>query len=339
MDVRPHIAITMGDPAGIGPELCLRILEDASVLETCMPAIIGDAGVLERVAGMCRLRLPRRIVSLEDWMAAPAPGEPAIVDCAAIDGGDVTPGLVDAACGRATYAYIEAACRAALDGRAAAVATAPVHKEALHQAGIPYPGHTEIFTALTGSTRSCMMLLSDELIASFVTTHIGYAEVPQRLTTERILDVIELTAEVLPRVGNRPGPIAVCALNPHAGEGGLFGTGEEERLIIPAILAARAKGIPVEGPLPADSAFIPARRRATAAFVCMYHDQGHIPFKLLAFDRGVNVTLGLPIVRTSVDHGTAFDIAWTGRADPTSLGWAVRWAARLADSDDRRPGR
>ena len=194
-------------------------------------------------------------------------------------------------------------------------------------------GHTEIFAARTNAARSCMMQYSEEITCSFVTTHVGYAEVPRLLTRERILDVIELTAAALQRIRGRAPKLAVCGLNPHAGEHGLFGEREEERIIIPAIDAARARGIDVEGPLPADTAFITAKRRATDASVCMYHDQGHIPVKALAFDSAVNTTLGLPIIRTSVDHGTALDIAWQGRANPGSLFAAVSLACKLAGGE------
>src|SRR5678816_756693 len=178
---------------------------------------------------------------------------------------------------------------------------------------------------------SCMMQYSEEITCTFVTVHIGLREVADALTTERILDVIELSAEALQRIRNRPAKIVVCGLNPHAGEHGLFGDREEERIIIPAIEQARAKGIDVEGPVPGDTAFLPWKRRSTDVFVCMYHDQGHIPVKALAFDKAVNTTLGLPIIRTSVDHGTALDIAWQGKADPGSLFAAAKLAVLLAE--------
>jgi 4-phospho-D-threonate 3-dehydrogenase / 4-phospho-D-erythronate 3-dehydrogenase len=326
----PVVAITMGDPAGVGPELCLRALREPSVLRECIPVVFGDAGVMERVAAQCALPAPEHTMTLAEWTANPHTQTPAVVDCAAIDAEEVSPGVVAEACGRAAYTYIETAIHAALRGEVAAVATAPIHKEALHKSGVPYPGHTEIFAALTGAERACMMLASDEITTSFVTTHIGLIEVSARISEERVLEVIELTAEAMQRLRGEPPKIAVCGLNPHAGEHGLFGAQEEERFIAPAIAAARSKGIDVEGPLPPDAAFVATKRPQVDAYVCMYHDQGHIPFKMLAFDTGVNITLGLPIIRTSVDHGTAFDIAWTGRANPTSLYQAALWAARLA---------
>jgi 4-hydroxythreonine-4-phosphate dehydrogenase len=175
-----------------------------------------------------------------------------------------------------------------------------------------------------------MMLTSPALTCSFATVHVGYYEVPALLTTQRITDVIDLTAEAMRRIRGREPKLSVCGLNPHAGESGLFGNREEEEIIQPAIDAARAKGLDIDGPLPSDTAFLPERRASRDAFICMYHDQGHIPLKALAFDSAINTTLGLPVVRTSVDHGTAFDIAWKGKANPNSLFEAVRLAARLS---------
>jgi 4-hydroxythreonine-4-phosphate dehydrogenase len=326
----PKIAVTMGDPAGVGPELCLRLLANPTVLEQCIPIVFGDAGVLERVAKCCGLAMPERVIRLEDWPAEHRELRgPAAVDCGAIDAAAVRPGEIDAGCGRAAYVYIETAIAAAMAAEVAAVATAPIHKEALHLAGIRQPGHTEIFAEKSGADRVCMMLTSEEITVSFVTTHVGYADVPGRLSIERILDVIDMTEEAMRRIRGRPVRLVVCGLNPHAGEHGLFGGGEEEKLIAPAVAAAGEKGVDIEGPLPPDAAFLPNRRRATDAYVCMYHDQGHIPLKMLAFDTAVNVTLGLPIIRTSVDHGTAMDIAWTGRASPGSLVQAVLLAVKM----------
>jgi 4-hydroxythreonine-4-phosphate dehydrogenase len=236
---------------------------------------------------------------------------------------------VNAATGAAAYAYIERAIDAAVRGDVAAVATGPIHKEALRAAGVTYPGHTEIFTERTGARRACMMLTCPQLTCSFATVHVGYGQVVALLSVPRVLDVIELTADFIRRVRSHEPRLVVCGLNPHAGEHGLFGNREEERLIAPAVDAARRNGLAVDGPVPPDTAFLPARRETTDAFVCMYHDQGHIPLKMLAFDEAVNITLGLPIVRTSVDHGTALDIAWQGKANPRSMFEAIRVAAAL----------
>jgi 4-hydroxythreonine-4-phosphate dehydrogenase len=333
MKSRPVLGLTMGDPAGIGPEICLRALEEAAVLDRCVPVLFGDAGVIERVNKSCKTHKTYRTYrtyTLAEWEKLGPVEEPAIVDCAAIDAASIQPGVVSAACGRAGFVFIEQAIQSALREQIAGVVTAPIHKEALQLAGVPHPGHTEIFTALTGARRSCMMLYSDVLTVSMVTTHIGYGDVPRKLSVERVLDVIELTAEAMGRMLNRPPRLGVCGLNPHAGEHGLFGQREEERFVEPAVAQAVKQGIAVQGPLPPDAAFTTSQRKRFDAIVTLYHDQGHIPFKMLAFDTGVNITLGLPIVRTSVDHGTAFDIAWQGKADPQSLFAAIRVATDLA---------
>jgi len=310
----PRIAVTMGDPAGIGPELCLRLLAHAGTALVARPIIFGDAGVLRRVAE--KLALPFDATR--------------VVDLDAIAAEDVVPGRIDARCGEAAYRYVIAAIDAALAGEVDAIATAPLHKEALHAAGHDYPGHTEIFAERMGATRQCMMLTAPEITCSLVTVHVGLGEVAGLLTTERIGEVIDLTATAMRRLRGHEPRLVVCGLNPHAGEGGLFGQREEERIIAPAVAVARARGLAIEGPLSPDTAFIPTIRARTDAYVCMYHDQGLIPLKALAFDSAINTTLGLPIVRTSVDHGTAFDIAWQGLANPASLYEAVRLAARLS---------
>jgi 4-hydroxythreonine-4-phosphate dehydrogenase len=315
MSQLPRIAITMGDPAGVGPELCLRLLRDARVLAVCRPVVYGDAGVLARVA--------RHL----GW---PEPDRAAVLDLQAIDADSVQPGAVSATCGTAAFAYVTRAIDDALARRVDAICTAPLHKEALHAAGVPFPGHTEILASRTGAPRHCMMLTAEAITCSLVTVHVGYSEVPALLTVENVRDTIELTAEAMRRIRGRAPRLLVCGLNPHAGEHGLFGSGEEERIIAPAIEEARAAGIDVRGPLPPDTAFLPKLRAACDAYVCMYHDQGLIPLKALAFEDAVNVTLGLPIVRTSVDHGTAFDIAWQGVADVSSFVHAVALAAKLA---------
>jgi 4-phospho-D-threonate 3-dehydrogenase / 4-phospho-D-erythronate 3-dehydrogenase len=329
----PRIAITMGDPAGIGPEVCLHLLADRQIATECVPVLFGDAGILQRVAEATNLPLNAPVISHDRWLSNwDQIDGPCIVDLQTLAASSVQPGVVGATTGRAGYTYVDRAIDAALAGQVAAVSTAPLNKEAMHAAGINYPGHTEIFAARTNAARSCMMQYSEEITCTFVTVHVGYHEVPGLLTKERILDVIELTAEALARLRGKPPMIVVCGLNPHAGEHGLFGDREEERIIIPAIEAARQQGITIEGPLPPDTAFLPWKRKATDAFVCMYHDQGHIPVKALAFDSAVNTTLGLPIVRTSVDHGTACDIAWQGKANPSSIFSAVRLALRLIAS-------
>jgi 4-hydroxythreonine-4-phosphate dehydrogenase len=345
MKARPILGLTMGDPAGIGPELCLRAWRDPAVLRQCVPVLFGDAGVLQRVRAAV-LKKSRakdgdgncRVVSLAEWEQLGRVKEPLMVDCAALDAKKIIPGKVSAACGRAGFSFIEQAIRSALAKKIDGVVTAPIHKEALRLSGVKHPGHTEIFTALTGAKRSCMMLYSEPLTVSMVTTHIGYGEVPKKLSVGRVRDVIELTAEAMGWMLRRRPRLAVCGLNPHAGENGLFGRREEERFVGPAVAQARKSGMAVEGPLPPDAAFTPGQRKKFDAIVTLYHDQGHIPFKMLAFDTGVNITLGLPIIRTSVDHGTAFDIAWQGVADPQSLFAAIRVAAGLAAGSRTREG-
>lgn len=314
-----RLAVTMGDPAGVGPEVCLQLVQRRESMPGMMPVIYGDPMVLERVAHVVGLPMaPYECVNPVRSLTDPL---------------SIVPARVEARCGQAAYAYLATAIEDALAGVVDAIVTAPLNKEALHAAGFPYPGHTEILTALTQSTKTCMLQVSDEVTASFVTCHCGYAEAPRLLTRERLRDVIDLTGEAVRKIRNRPKDsiaMVVLGLNPHAGEHGLFGHGEEERIILPEVEAARLRGWNVQGPIPPDTAFIPSKRQQTDAFICMYHDQGHIPLKALAFDSAVNVTLGLPIIRTSVDHGTAFDIAWKGRADPGSLLAAAQLAVDLA---------
>jgi 4-hydroxythreonine-4-phosphate dehydrogenase len=269
------------------------------------------------------------VITLADWEESGTTEEPVVVDCGELQGQSVRPGEVQKSCGKAAYSYIEAAVRAAISGRTQAVATAPIHKEAFRMAGVPYPGHTELLAALTGSQRVCMMMASERIVVSLVTAHRSLREVAREITAERVFHVIDLTAAALRRLGTRKPCIGVCGLNPHAGEHGILGA-EDRTGVLPAIARAREKGIEVEGPIPADTAFLPRKLQLFDAYVAMYHDQGLIPFKMLAFETGVNITLGLPIVRTSVDHGTAFDIAWQGVASPESLIQSVLWAKKLA---------
>jgi len=328
---KPLIAITMGDPAGVGPEICLQLLANEAVHEFCTPVVFGDARLLARCARQTGLPAPKRIISEIEWSEPCASiEEPAVLDVFGFDAEDFAPGIVSAKTGAAGYRYVEKSIQAALAGQVAAVATSPLNKEALHAAGITYPGHTEMFAEKMKAERSCMTFYSSEMICSLVTVHIGYLDVVPALTSARIVDVIELTAESVQRIRGHKPKIAVLGLNPHAGEHGLFGNHEEENIIFPAIDAARAKGISIEGPLPPDTAFIPAKRKVIDAYICMYHDQALIPLKMLAFDSAVNTTLGLPVPRTSVDHGTACDIAWQGKANGNSLVEAVLLAAKMA---------
>jgi 4-phospho-D-threonate 3-dehydrogenase / 4-phospho-D-erythronate 3-dehydrogenase len=335
-ETRPRIAVTMGDPAGVGPELCLRLVGEPRVRAESVVVVFGDADVLRRVGRATGRRFSRDVLSPEDYAAGFSSIDRAcVVDFRSIDASAVVPGKVDADCGRAAFGYVEGAIRSAMAGHVAAVVTAPIHKGAWRLGGISFPGHTEVLADRTGTKRFCMMLTSERITASLVTAHVGLCDVAEQVTEERVLEVIELTAAAMKRIRRREPRLVVCGLNPHAGEGGLFGRREEERVIGPAVAAARARGIDVEGPLPPDTAFVSARLERTDAHVCMYHDQGLIPLKMLAFDTAVNVTLGLPIVRTSPDHGTAMDIAWQGKARVESLVQATRLAARLARGEKR----
>lgn len=304
----------MGDPAGVGPELCLRLLAEPRVLDVCNPIIIGDRKLLERVADRLQWRRPT---------------EDEIQNLRGLISDDVMPGIVDADCGRYSFRCVEAAIDAALAKTVSAICTMPINKEAWHAAGISYPGHTELLVEKTAATKSCMMLTSAEVTCSLVTTHVGLAEVPGLLSVEKIENVMELTHDMMLKLHGREPRIVVLGLNPHAGEHGLFGNREEENVIAPCVANAKRRGWLVVGPMPPDTAFVPDKRQSTDAYICMYHDQGLIPLKALAFDSAVNVTLGLPIVRTSPDHGTAFDIAWTGEARAESAIQAMLLAARL----------
>ncbi|MCX8107762.1 MAG: 4-hydroxythreonine-4-phosphate dehydrogenase PdxA, partial [Verrucomicrobiae bacterium] len=270
---RPAIAVSMGDPAGVGPELCLRALNNGELRESCTLVVFGDPQVLKRVSAATGQALAADEIPLEEFRCGCVTAEEAVVvGCSALSEAEVQPGKISASCGIASFHYVEAAIHAALQGKVCAVVTAPIQKEAWRLAGVVYPGHTEAFTVLTGARKTCMMQMSSELTVTMVTTHVGYAEVPQLLTVQRVFDVIELTANALADMTGRAPRLGVCGLNPHAGEHGLFGQREEERIILPAIERARSGGIAVDGPLPPDAAFLPHVRKQFDAIVCMYHD-------------------------------------------------------------------
>ena len=311
--MKPTVAITMGDAAGVGPEVTLKALADPEIAHLARWRIVGSAGVLEATARSLGL---------------PAPPPESIVEAGDLDAAAVQPGKLSAECGRAAVAYIQRAAEMCMAGEAEAMTTAPVNKEAVTMAGIPFTGHTEYIAEATGARESRMLLVCDKLRVVHVTTHVSLRTACDA-TTERILRTIELASEALGWLGLPDGRIVVCGLNPHAGEHGLFGD-EDERAIAPAVRAAKERGIRCEGPAPADTVFLKAARGAYDLVVAMYHDQGHIPIKLIAFESTVNVSLGLPIVRTSVDHGTAFDIAGKGQADATNMKAALRLAVRMA---------
>jgi 4-phospho-D-threonate 3-dehydrogenase / 4-phospho-D-erythronate 3-dehydrogenase len=335
MNARPILVITMGDPAGIGPEVVVKALGHPELYEILRPVVVGDARRLAQAAAVVGSSTPmRRVRVLSELAADGSPDLPesslGVIDLANVEP-DLPLGKVSAAAGRAAYDYIERAVRLALSGEAAAVVTGPLNKEALAAAGLKHAGHTEILADLCGVRGTVMMLVAGALRVSHVSTHISLRQAIERMTVERILHVVRLThAAVVPLLATPSAPrIALAGLNPHAGESGLFGS-EEQEIIGPAVSQAREQGYDVRGPVAPDTIFYRALRGEFDAVVAMYHDQGHIPVKLAGFADGVNVTLGLPIIRTSVDHGTAFDIVGTGRADERSMLAALRLAAQMA---------
>ncbi len=325
---KPIVGIAMGDAAGIGPEIIAKALTVKKTYDLCRPLIVGDRGIMERAASIVKAPVTVRGVG--------SVGEAHFVygTLDVLDLANVPPDLpfskVDARAGRAAYEYIEKAVRLAMDGEIDAVATAPLNKEALKAGGCPLPGHTEILADLSGTRDFSMMLVSKSLKVIHVSTHVSVRRACDLVKRDRVLRVIALADETLRKFGIGSPRIAVAGLNPHAGEGGLFGTEEIEE-IVPAVEQAKARGIDATGPVPPDTVFFrAASKREFDVVVVMYHDQGHIPLKLAGFEEGVNVTVGLPFVRTSVDHGTAFDIAGKGTADSRSMTAAIRAAAAMA---------
>jgi 4-hydroxythreonine-4-phosphate dehydrogenase len=325
---RPIIAITMGDAAGIGPEIIMKALAVPEVYEICRPLAVADAGRLRKAGRIVESRLTIRAVDgPED--ARYRLGEVDCLDLAVIPD-DLPFGKLSAKAGDGAYRFIQRAVDLALAGRVDGICTAPLNKEALHAGGHPFPGHTEMLAKLSGTKEVSMMLATPKMRVIHVTTHVGLLDAIEKIEPGLVERTIVRGHDALVRSGLAHPQIAVCAINPHAGEGGLFGRGEEEKKVIPGIRAARARGVEVEGPLPADTVFFRAGRGDFDLVVAMYHDQGHGPVKVLGLEAGVNITVGLPFVRTSVDHGTAFDIAGTGKADERSLIQALRDAVALA---------
>ena len=309
----PAIALTMGDPAGIGPEIVLKALADPDVAPLARWIVVGDARVLEMAEQSTALkRAPSELRATEAL-------------------GDLRGfafGRLDAQCGAAAVEYVRIATEMCLSGEADAMVTAPLNKEAVTMSGQPFSGHTEYIAALCGATESRMLLASEQLCTVHVSTHVALRAACD-LNTERIARTIELGYDAMRLLGFDQPRIAVCGLNPHAGEHGLFGS-EDEALIAPAVQAARTKGIACSGPHAGDTIFLQASRGAYDLVVAMYHDQGHIPMKLIDFEGTVNVSLGIPIIRTSVDHGTAFDIAGKNQGDARSMKQAMRMAVKMA---------
>ncbi|TRO81978.1 4-hydroxythreonine-4-phosphate dehydrogenase PdxA [Trichloromonas acetexigens] len=324
------LVITQGDPTGIGPEIIVKALLEGAFDALSRPLwVAGDPAVLRRAATV--FGVPCEVVPVGERLRLVFAGRALdVVPLSELAADKLIYGRSDIPCGRAMLRYIEWACDACLSGEVAAMVTAPISKAAIHAAGCDFPGHTELLAERCGVGKVVMMLAGERLKVCLVTTHLALAEVPRVLSEGEILETIRITDAAFRRFFGRQEPrIAVLALNPHAGEQRLFGD-EEPRLIAPAIARAQAEGIAASGPHSADTLFHFAVRGGYDAVVCMYHDQGLIPLKLLHFDDGVNVTLGLPIVRTSVDHGTAYDLAGTGKASAESLVAAVKMAEQMA---------
>ena len=319
-----RMAVTMGDASGVGPEILLRRFAAGELGDDVVA--YGDAAILEAGARLLDLDVDLHAI---DRPAEAQASRLNIVDLGALSARDLTPGVLNPKAGEAARNYVESATRAALAGEVAGVVTLPVNKEATRVSTPGFVGHTEFIAALCDVRDFAMMLTTPEVAVSHLSAHVPLKDAIRAVTPERIGTVIRLTHEALGPLGRSP-RIAVCGLNPHAGEGGLIGV-EDGEIITPAIDTARRAGFDVSGPYPADTVFHQAiRQDRFDAIVCMYHDQGHGPMKLLSFETAVNVTIGLPIVRTSVDHGTAFDIAWQGRAFTGSLQAALEWAWKLS---------
>lgn len=325
---KPVIAITMGDPSGVGPEIIAMALATPEIREICRPLVFGDAAAMERALAVTGV--PLRLELLPEGLPPrDAGGVLFLRALSRLEPTDMEYGGPSSDAGDAMYRYITEAVRLCQSGEAAAVVNAPISKEAMNRAGHYYPGHTELVAELTECTDYVMMLAGDRLRVTLVTIHEAIANVPRLITFDRVLTTIRTTHRSLQTYFRKNPRLAVLALNPHCGEKGLFGD-EERRFIKPAVEAARAEGIDARGPFSADMLFHFAAQGDYDGVVCMYHDQGLIPLKLLHFDDGVNVTLGLPIIRTSVDHGTAYDLAGTGSASPLSMAAAVRMAVSMA---------
>ena len=338
MSHRARIGITIGDPSGIGPELALRVasrLEDFPFVEL---TLIGNHSLLSRVAKKLKLQVPTynetgMWLASKQYSSVLSKSEAVSITVGNLDANCVEPGNWSLQTGLASFEWVRFAILAAMSGRLDAIVTGPIQKEAWREAGVSQAGHTEVFAELTSSDEYAMLMTCRHISCVLVTSHLPFADVAASLTQEKILRAIRLGSKAIQnkslRFAGRFPRIAVCGLNPHAGENGLLGYCEESDVIVPAIQKAKELGIDIVGPLAPDTAFVPERRREIDLYVCMYHDQGLIPLKALAFDEAVNVTIGIPIVRTSVGHGTGMDIAWQGSAKENSLIFAVREALSL----------
>ncbi|WHY72141.1 4-hydroxythreonine-4-phosphate dehydrogenase PdxA [Fictibacillus enclensis] len=324
------VGITMGDAAGVGPEIILKSLAHQEIYDLCAPFVIGDAKILERAKSYVNSELAVQTITEEELDNPDFQfGTVYCLDLNLLPG-DLPVGEVSSIAGHAAFEYLSKAIDLANQKRIDAICTAPLNKEALHKGGHKYPGHTEILAELTNTDEFSMMLSAPNLKVIHVTTHVGILDAVKMINPERVYRVIKLAHDTLKKSGIETPRIAVCGINPHAGENGLFGYGEEEEKVIPGVRKAQEEGIKVVGPLPADTLFFRTVRGDFDIVVAMYHDQGHGPVKVLGLDAGVNITVGLPIIRTSVDHGTAFDIAGKGIAEEKSMSEALRQAVELA---------
>lgn len=319
------VAITMGDPSGVGAEVIVKALAQYDEVTRKRIVVVGDRAVLDRASKVCGVS-----VSFHDWKQSGNAGSTALCQITVPDLPDDF-GVLSPACGEASFRFIEQAVRMTQTGEIAGIVTAPINKEALNRAGHHYDGHTGMLAALTNAKSSFMLLASERLKVIHVSTHVSLSEAINRAKTQRVLETIRAGHEHLKRLGFESPRIAVAGINPHCGENGLFGSEDDDQLA-PAVAQARAEGMDVYGPIPADTVYYRAYNGSFDLVIAQYHDQGHIAIKLVAFDTAVNVSLGLPIDRTSVDHGTAFDIAGTGIANHGNLLEAVSYALKLADS-------
>jgi 4-hydroxythreonine-4-phosphate dehydrogenase len=326
----PFVAVTMGDGAGVGPEVVVGALVEPEIAALCRPVVIGDAQRLRAAAEI--LGVDADVVAVESVEDAEfTPRRVNVIDLGLLPA-DLPWGKLSPVAGHAAYEYIRVASELAMEGRVQAICTAPLNKEALHAGGHVFPGHTELLAHLTGTEEVSMMLNSPRIRVIHVTTHIGLIDAVAKIEPGLVERTVRRGHDALQRAGIPAPRIAVCGINPHAGENGLFGYGEEEEKIVPAIERLQADGIDARGPLPADTVFFVAGRGDYDLVVAMYHDQGHGPVKVLGIEAGVNITVGLPVIRTSVDHGTAFDIAGTGKVEVGSMVEALRQAAQMASS-------
>lgn len=336
--IRPILALTMGDPAGIGPEITAKALADPPCHAMARLLVIGNAAIMEGALDLCGLDMEiRRVSAVRE--ARFAQGYMDLVDLPLEPGKEIVPGQVSAEAGDLAFRAVRKAIELAMDGKVDGCVTGPINKEAMNLAGHRFSGHTEIFAHFTGAEKYAMLLADERIRVIHVSTHVALRQACDLVRKERILDVISMLHGALRQMGMEDPRIAVAGLNPHAGDGGLFGD-EEQKEIIPAIEAARRAGLNIDGPVPPDSMFALARGGHYDGCVAMYHDQGHIPFKVMGFDwdeeagkmksvKGVNISLGMPVIRTSVDHGTAFEIAGKGIASPDALLNAIEYAVKM----------